>query len=149
MTYKDLNNIVEYAKTSPDREICAALLGVDMADGNFRLKELVPIKNVAGKGVADYICDQGELLNVLMKTSLMNPASNARFIGVFHNHPYWRPHPSEMDIDGAGFAGVYIIYSNIYDDMMAWYNEGSFDSSVTYAVNDGKRGFRATEIILK
>lgn len=145
LTFAQLNELIKYAKTSPDKEICGAIMGniIDKDKGIFKMVKFIPIKNVAGHGVADYIMDPGELLNkVLLHSQLhMDPKAPLSFIGVFHNHPYWRPIPSEMDIDGAGYAGIYVIYSNLYDDVMGWYNEGSDDSSVATATYKGNRGF--------
>ena len=145
LTYTQLNELINYAKTSPNKEICGAIMGniVDKDSGLFKMVNFIPIKNVAGYGVADYVMDGNELLSkVLNKSQLhMNPKAPLSFIGVFHNHPYWRPFPSEMDIEGAGYAGIYVIYSNLYNDIMAWYNEGSDDSNVATATYGGNRGF--------
>jgi len=113
--------------------------------------KFVPIKNVAGEGVADYVMNPNELMaRVLSQSQIhMNPKAPLSFIGVFHNHPYWRPIPSVWDIDGAGYAGIYVIYSNLYDDVMAWYNEGSDDSNVATATYEGNRGFGGAYLYIR
>jgi len=145
LTYTQLNELIQYAKTSPDKEICGAIMGnvIDKDFGLYKMVSFVPIKNIAGVGVADYVMDGNELLSKVLNNSQvhMNPKAPLSFVGVFHNHPYWRPIPSEMDIEGAGYAGIYVIYSNLYNDLMAWYNEGSDDSSVATATYRGDRGF--------
>lgn len=145
LTYMQLNELINYAKTSPHKEICGAIMGtvIDGEQGLYKMIEFIPIKNVADEGIADYVMDANELLNkVLFYSKLhMNPKAPLSFIGVFHNHPYWRPIPSSMDIDGAGYAGIYVIYSNQYDDVMAWYNEGSDDPNVATATYEGNKGF--------
>lgn len=145
LTYSQLNELINYAKTSPNKEICGAIMGniIDKDLGLYKMVNFIPIENVAGYGVADYKMNGNELLSKVLKNSRlhMNPKAPLSFIGVFHNHPYWRPIPSEMDIDGAGYAGIYVIYSNLYNDIMAWYNEGSDDSSVATATYRGDRGF--------
>lgn len=145
LTYMQLQELINFAKSSPHKEICGAIMGniIDESIGIYKMIKFIPIKNIASEGVADYVMDGNELLNkVIMNSKLhMNPKAPLSFIGVFHNHPYWRPIPSEMDINGAGYAGIYIIYSNQYDDIMAWYNQGSDDSNVTTAVCKGNRGF--------
>lgn len=145
LTYIQLNELINYAKTSPDKEICGAILGnvIDKDNGLYKMVNFVPIKNVAGEGVADYVMDPNELFNKVLKHSKIHfdPTAPLSFVGVFHNHPYWRPYPSEMDIEGAGYAGIYVIYSNLYNDIIAWYNEGSDDSNISSATNNGNRGF--------
>ena len=145
LTYIQLQEVISYAKTSPHKEICGAIMGtvVDEEKGIYKMVEFIPISNIAGVGIADYIMDGNELLNkVLVNSKIhMNPKAPLSFIGVFHNHPYWRPIPSSMDVDGAGYAGIYIIYSNMYDDVMAWYNEGSNDHDVATATYEGNKGF--------
>ena len=117
LTYIQLNELINYAKTSPDKEICGAIMGqvVDQGEGLYKMVNFVPITNVAGVGVADYIMDPNELLHkVLMNSNIhMNPKAPLSFVGVFHNHPYWRPFPSSMDVEGAGYAGIFVIYSNL------------------------------------
>ena len=145
LTYTQLNELINYANTSPHKEICGAIMGevVNQEPGLYKMVNFIPIKNVAGYGVADYVMDPNELLSkVLIKSQIhMNPKAPLSFVGVFHNHPYWRPIPSEMDIEGAGYAGIFVIYSNLYDDIMAWHNEGSDDSNVSSAIHKGARGF--------
>lgn len=145
ITYAQLQQLINYAKTSPHKEICGAIMGEvrDQENYVYNMVEFIPITNIAGDGVADYIMDPNELLHkVIMNSNIhMNPNAPLSFVGVFHNHPYWRPIPSEMDIDGAGYAGIYVIYSNIYDDLMAWLNHGSNDSNITTATHNGERGF--------
>jgi len=153
LTYIQLNELIDYAKTSPDKEICGAIMGniIDKDSGLYKMVNFIPIKNVAGAGFADYVMDGNELLNkVLVNSNLhMNPKAPLSFIGVFHNHPYWRPIPSEMDIDGAGYAGIYVIYSNLYKDIMAWYNEGSDDPDVATALHEGNRGFGGAYLLIR
>ena len=153
LTYIQLNELIDYAKTSPDKEICGAIMGniIDKNSGLYKMVNFIPIKNVAGAGIADYVMDGNELLNkVLINSNVhMNPKAPLSFIGVFHNHPYWRPIPSEMDIDGAGYAGIYVIYSNLYKDIMAWYNEGSDDSSIATARYKGTRGFGGAYLLIR
>jgi proteasome lid subunit RPN8/RPN11 len=153
LTFTQLNELIDYAKTSPDKEICGAIMGtiVDQSLGLYKMVNFIPITNVAGHGVADYVMDPNELLNkVLMNSKLhMNPVAPLSFIGVFHNHPYWRPIPSVMDIEGAGYAGIYVIYSNKYNDIMAWYNEGSEDPNVTTATHNGTEGFGGAYLYLR
>lgn len=144
-TYTQVQQLINYAKTSPYKEICGAIMGEvrDSEEYVYDMVEFVPITNIAPEGIADYIMDPNELLQkVLMRSSIhMDPNSPLAFIGVFHNHPYWRPIPSEMDIEGAGYTGIYIIYSNLYDDLMVWLNQGSDDPNVTTAMHNGNRGF--------
>jgi len=153
LSYTQLQELVNYAKTSPNKEICGAIIGtvVNQEKGIYKMIKFIPIKNVAEEGVADYIMDGNELLNkVLINSQLhMNPKSALSFIGVFHNHPWWRPIPSEMDIQGAGYAGIYIIYSNLYDDLMAWYNEGSDDPKISTAMHQENVGFGNACLYLK
>lgn len=153
LTYIQLNELIDYAKTSPDKEICGAIMGniIDKDSGLYKMVNFIPIKNVAGAGIADYVMDGNELLNkVLINSNVhMNPKAPLSFIGVFHNHPYWRPIPSEMDIDGAGYAGIYVIYSNLYKDIMAWYNEGSDDSNIATARYKGTRGFGGAYLLIR
>ncbi len=153
LTYLQLQELIDFAKKSPHKEICAAIMGniIDSSVGTYKMVKFIPIKNVAKEGIGDYIMDGNELLNkVIINSKLhMNPKAPLSFIGVFHNHPYWRPFPSEMDIDGAGYAGIYIIYSNQYDDVMSWYNQGSDDSDVTTAVYEGNRGFGGAYLYIR
>jgi proteasome lid subunit RPN8/RPN11 len=153
LTYIQLNELIDYAKTSPDKEICGAIMGniIDKDSGLYKMVNFIPIKNVAGAGIADYVMDGNELLNkVLINSNVhMNPKAPLSFIGVFHNHPYWRPIPSEMDIDGAGYAGIYVIYSNLYKDIMAWYNEGSDDPNIATARYKGTRGFGGAYLLIR
>jgi len=153
LTYTQLNELINYAKTSPHKEVCGAIMGkvVDQDTGLYKMVNFIPIKNVAGHGVADYIMHPNELLGkVIMNSKLhMNPKAPLSFVGVFHNHPYWKPIPSEMDIEGAGYAGIYVIYSNLYDDIMAWHNEGSNDPNVTTATYKGNRGFGGAYLLIR
>jgi proteasome lid subunit RPN8/RPN11 len=153
LTYPQLQEMIQHAKSSPHKEICGAMMGIilNKEKNIYRFIKYIPIDNVAGIGVADYIMDGNQLLHkVLMESNIHgNPASPLSFVGVFHNHPYWRPIPSEMDKNGAGFAGVYIIYSNLYDDVMAWYNEGSDDHNITTAMYDGQIGFGPAYICIR
>ena len=145
LTYIQLQELISYAKTSPHKEICGAIMGkvISWEKGLFKMVKFIPITNIAGVGIADYVMDGNELLNKVLAKSQLHMDINAplAFIGVFHNHPYWRPIPSSMDIDGAGYAGIYIIYSNQYDDVMAWYNEGSDNSDVAEATYKENKGF--------
>lgn len=153
LTYVQLMELINYGKTSPHKEVCGAIMGqvIDAQKGIYKMVSFIPITNVAGTGVADYEMDANELMHkVLMNSQLhFNPAAPLSFVGVFHNHPYWRPIPSEMDIDGAGYAGIYVIYSNQYDDTMAWINEGSDDSSISSAVHNNARGFGSAYLLIK
>lgn len=153
LTYIQLKDLINYAKTSPHKEICGAIMGnvIDQVHGLYKMVNFIPIQNVAGEGVADYVMDANELMTKVLSQSQihMNPKAPLSFVGVFHNHPYWRPIPSEMDIDGAGYAGIYIIYSNIYDDIMAWYNEGSDDHNVNTAMHGGHRGFDKSYLYIR
>jgi len=145
LTYIQLQELVNYAKGWPNKEICGAIMGtvISPTDGIYKMVKFIPITNVAGVGVADYIMDPNELYNKVLAKSNIHTDLKAplAFIGVFHNHPYWRAIPSIMDIDGAGYAGIYVIYSNQYDDVMAYYNEGSDDPDIAEATYKGNRGF--------
>ncbi|KKM93332.1 hypothetical protein LCGC14_1209470 [marine sediment metagenome] len=145
ITYTQVCELINYAKTSPHKEICGAIMGkvISWEEGLYKMVKFIPITNVAAVGVGDYVMDGNELLDKVLTQSNIHMDHNAplAFIGVFHNHPYWRPIPSSMDKDGAGYAGIYVIYSNQYDDLMAWYNEGSDDPSVTKATYKGNADF--------
>lgn len=153
ITYPQLIQLVNYGKTSPHKEVCGALMGqiIDKEKHLYKFVNFVPITNVANDELADYIFDQNQFLSkVLMKSNLhLDHTAPLSFIGTFHNHPYWRPIPSQTDIDNAGYAGIYIIYSNIDDDLMAWYNEGSDDPDISYAMYNNSKGFGGAYLLIR
>jgi len=129
VSFPILNEMLDYAKSSPKLEICGALLG--KRTGSFeepeelKILDFVPMANVSehGKSV-HYIPDPNELLNVLKRTTHYDNKATLDLVGIFHNHPNNAPRPSITDINGAGYAGVYIIYSNKTGELSAQYYDG-------------------------
>lgn len=150
LTKLHLDNLINYAKSSPEKEICGLLLGdiVDGVTGIYKLKNFIPIRNISDDSYIEYIMEPNELLSVLKQTKHFDNNNELSIIGVFHNHPYWSPKPSIYDIEGAGYAGIYLIYSNKDDSIEAWFNEGSDDPNVTYALYKGEKKFGQSKIII-
>lgn len=151
LTYDNLDKLIHYAKTSTEKEVCGLIVGdiISQELGIFRMHDFVPINNVSPNNEIEYIPEPSEYLSVLMSTKHLDPQAKYSIIGVFHTHPKWPPIPSLQDIEMAGIAGIYIIYSNKYNSIKAWFNEGSQDPNITYAIFQGEKKFGPSKLIIE
>lgn len=117
------------AEASPDKEVCGALLGKkEIEIGGIRCinhTRFIPLTNVTEVNQAvHYIPDPQEMFNVLNQTTHVHDEAEWDLTGIFHSHPNNRPVPSMTDIQGAGYAGNYIIYSNLTKNISSQYYAG-------------------------
>ena len=122
---KDIvNAMITYGDNSPDTEVCGALVG-KANKSSYTCTEFIPIQNVSNKNKeVHYIPDQNEFFNVLKTTTHFNTQNNLDLVGIFHTHPHHAPIPSSTDIMGAGYAGIYIIYSPKFKEIKSYYYDG-------------------------
>jgi proteasome lid subunit RPN8/RPN11 len=145
---KQLVELKTYGDSSPDREVIMLLLGHRYDRKSAILGSMHRILNVSTNSKKwDYVPDHDQFLKVLERTTHCKPDCGLDFLGVYHTHPYNRPIPSQMDIDGAGFEGFYLIYSPMYNDLASYYNEGSVEKTGAFFKN--KRGFGPANLILR
>ena len=145
VTKEILETMIKYGDNSPDLEVCGALIGNFYPyESSYTCTEFIPLTNRSNKDQAvHYIPDQNEFFDVLKRTSHFDSNSNLDLVGIFHTHPHHAPIPSHTDIFGAGYAGIYVIYSPKYKDIKSYYYDGHentrfFSPSVILTINKGQ-----------
>jgi proteasome lid subunit RPN8/RPN11 len=131
-----------YGKGSPTYEVCGALLG-HKNDSCWDITKFVPLKNSVGNsGQTHYIPEPNEFFNVIKTTTHFNNNNNIDFLGIFHTHPNNLPNPSPLDISGAGYEGVYIIFSPKDDCWGFYYYDGNEEEKkwipIDWEIKDGE-----------
>ena len=125
LTKKLVNELKVYGDSSPANEVCGALLGNKNSTDTWDCTEFTPLTNVTNSNKeVHYIPDPNEFFQTISRTTHMNKNAKQDLVGIFHTHPHHRPIPSHTDIHGAGYEGVYIIYSPKYKSMEAYYYNG-------------------------
>ena len=110
---------------SPHEEICGALLGKKNGK-EIIIEDYIPLTNVSDNKLVHYIPDPNEWFQVLQKTTL-DKDSEISLVGIYHTHPQSPPIASTTDIEEAGYAGIYIIYSPRYKKANTYYYDGDED----------------------
>tara|TARA_Y100000361_G_C11026782_1_gene272583 strand:- start:163 stop:618 length:456 start_codon:yes stop_codon:yes gene_type:complete len=138
-----LEAMINYGDNSPELEVCGALVGKS-DESSYTCTEFIPLTNRSNKNKAvHYIPDQNEFFNVLKRTTHFDSNSNLDLVGIFHTHPHHAPIPSETDILGAGYAGIYVIYSPKLKEIKSYYYDGQentrfFSPSTILTINRGQ-----------
>ena len=119
------DSIISYGKNFPSQEVCGALVGYSN-QSVYTCDEFKKLSNVSemDQGV-HYTPDPNEFFGVISKTAHFDKANKKELVGIFHTHPHHLPIPSATDINGAGYKGVYLIYSPKYDKLNAYYYDGN------------------------
>jgi len=118
------NNIISYGQNFSSQEVCGALVGY-AGQNTYTCHEFKKLSNVSNEDKSGhYIPDPNEFFAVISQTSHFNHRNKKDLVGIFHTHPHSLPIPSQTDINGAGYAGVYLIYSPKYDQLNAFYYDG-------------------------
>jgi len=144
VTKEILEAMIKYGDNSPDLEVCGALIG-ETDESSYTCTEFIPLTNRSNKDKAvHYIPDQNEFFKVLQRTTHFDKSSKLDLVGIFHTHPHHAPIPSHTDIFGAGYAGIYVIYSPKYKEIKSYYYDGQestrfFSPSNILTINKGQR----------
>tara|TARA_Y100000310_G_scaffold210784_1_gene211394 strand:+ start:33 stop:518 length:486 start_codon:yes stop_codon:yes gene_type:complete len=115
------NAAIAYAKNDPDgNEVVGVFRGVREEP----FDEFVPITNIYPGEGASYLVHPQEIMDAIKNTTFITP--HADFWGMFfHSHPKWLAYPSISDLHNAAFQGHYSIYSIVYDELNAFYFDGT------------------------
>jgi len=118
------DNLISYGNKFSSKEVCGALVGY-AGQGTYTCDQFNTLTNVSKEDQgANYVPDPNEFFNVLSKTKQFDKTNTKDLVGIFHTHPHSLPIPSQIDINGAGYAGIYIIYSPKYDKLSTFYYNG-------------------------
>ena len=125
ITQEIYSTILTYGDNSPEYEVCGALFGSISNQGTYTCTEFLPMTNVSpnDKGV-HYIPDPNEFFKVIKTTKHFNIDNSKDLLGIFHTHPHNKPIASITDITGAGYKGVYMIYSPKYKSTNSYFWDG-------------------------
>ena len=119
------DNLIKYGNEFSSQEVCGALVGY-ASQGSYTCDEFTALTNVSteDQGV-HYVPDPNEFFNVLFKTKQFNKTNSKDLVGIFHTHPHHLPILSHTDINGAGYQGVYLIYSPKHNQLNGFYYDGN------------------------
>lgn len=134
ISLKSLMEMINFAEDKGKSEEIIFILSGKIIKNTYHISTVYQIENILHS--ANEYCPNKELFLQFITTRY----GDKKFIGIFHNHPFWPEKPSEKDINNAGFAGIYLIYSNISKNISTWVNEGSDDPSVNYAMYNNNKG---------
>lgn len=118
------DQVLDAGDDSPTEEICGALLG-KKTDDVFYIDQFIQTTNISENKPVHYIPNPDEWLRALNKTTFLNKKASKDFIGVFHTHPHHVPRASSTDINEAGYAGIYWIYSLKYKTSKWYFYDGN------------------------
>ncbi len=117
-------NLISYGNKFSSKEVCGALVGY-AGQSTYTCDQFTALTNISKKdqGV-HYIPDPNEFFNVLSTTKQFDKTNLKDLVGIFHTHPNHLPIPSHTDINGAGYKGIYLIYSPKYNQLNGFYYDG-------------------------
>lgn len=119
------NALISYGNKFPSQEVCGALIGIS-DQSSYTCTDFIKLTNVSTEDQGhNYVPDPNEFFNVLKTTTHFSQKNTRQLVGIFHTHPHHLPIPSITDIEGAGYAGIYIIYSPKYTKLNAFYYDGN------------------------
>ena len=122
-----LNKLKEHGLSSPDREVCGLITGID--DEYYEATKYHPITNVSTNdlGYDDYKMDPQESMDILINTQVIPTGPHKTdLVAIFHTHPHSTPFPSSIDIKYAAYNTVYIIYSVVFNKFSFQYWNGEW-----------------------
>ena len=122
-----LYTIKKYSVQHLPHECCGLITGsiyYDYSDNLIKSNCDVfhPIKNISKKELQwDYLMDPNEYRKVLKTTSIFCSYSSIELTAIFHTHPNNEAIPSKLDIKGAAWYTVYLIYAVRLNKWAAWF----------------------------
>ena len=128
------DKVINQGDKSPTEEICGALLGYKN-DKSWRIMETVPLKNTSNNKASHYVPDKDEWYKVLQKTTFLNKNASLELLGIYHTHPHSPPVASITDVEEAGYAGIYWIYSPKHKESNYYYWDGNEDNRQFKMIN--------------
>ena len=122
-----MDTVTNSGDLSPAEEICGALLGKKDKD-IWKITEVIFLTNISHNKSMHYIPDPNEWIKVISDTTFLNEEADKDLIGIFHTHPNSKPIASTVDIEEAGYEGVYWIYSPKFKESKFYYYDGDEDN---------------------
>jgi len=123
-----LQQLADYGDEHSTVEVCGVLTG--QQGDEWEIKEFTPTTNITpgDMAVVHYMPDPTEFFQIIKDTRLVKKSADKDFIGIFHTHPNNLPIPSMTDHNGAGYKGIYIIYSPKFNNLAFYYWDGDEDN---------------------
>ena len=110
INYPVINQITKTALSSPNKEICGLLLGINK-DNELRGLEFHQVENISKyDSEIDYQMNPQQVMNILKNTKKFNKKLNIELIGIVHSHPNGLAFPSMVDINQVAYKLPYLIF---------------------------------------
>ena len=122
ITQDAVTSAITYAKNDPNGY---EVVGVFRGDLGKPLDEFISITNIHPGNGDVYVVHPQEIMDAIRCTTAIKPKTAQKWCMFFHSHPKWLAYPSTTDLHNAAFQGFYSIYSNQYDELNAFYFDGT------------------------